>query len=121
VRVPILVPAGVLLCAYKLGFGLVQNFLEKFKIPSVWAHRTVQCAPTLRCAMSGALAGRAWICHYAAMSGGSLDSDYALSGVPMMHFKKNPILPKPEARALSQRSCLSSLLALPLWCQACRR
>jgi hypothetical protein len=27
-RVPILVPAGVLLCAYKLGFGLFQTFLE---------------------------------------------------------------------------------------------
>jgi superfamily I DNA and RNA helicase len=38
VRVPILVPTGVLLCAYKLGFGLVQNVLEKFKIPSVWDH-----------------------------------------------------------------------------------
>jgi hypothetical protein len=25
VRVPISVPTGVLLCAYKLGFGLVQN------------------------------------------------------------------------------------------------
>jgi hypothetical protein len=45
VRVPIPIPTGVLLCAYKLGFGLVQNFLEKFKIPSLWAHRTstVQC------------------------------------------------------------------------------
>jgi hypothetical protein len=54
VREPIPVPIGVLLCAYKLGFGLVQNFLEKFKIPSVWAHRTVRCAPdtalcTVRC------------------------------------------------------------------------
>jgi hypothetical protein len=44
VRVPIHVPTSVLLCAYKLGFSLVQNFLEKFKIPSVWAHRTVRCA-----------------------------------------------------------------------------
>jgi hypothetical protein len=53
VRVPIPVPTGILLCAYKLGFGLVQNFLENFKIPSVWAHRT------LHYAMSGAPAGRA--------------------------------------------------------------
>jgi hypothetical protein len=44
---------GVLLCAYKLGFGLVQNLLENFKIPSVWAHRT------LHCALSGASARRA--------------------------------------------------------------
>jgi hypothetical protein len=43
VRVPIPIPTGVLLCAYKLGFGLVQNFLENFKIPFVWAHRTVRC------------------------------------------------------------------------------
>jgi hypothetical protein len=33
VRVPIPVLTGVLLCAYKLGFGLVQNFLEKSKFP----------------------------------------------------------------------------------------
>jgi hypothetical protein len=45
VRVPISFPTGVLLCAYKLWFGLVQNYIEKFKIPSVWAHRTVRCAP----------------------------------------------------------------------------
>jgi hypothetical protein len=30
-RVPIPVPTGVLLCAYKLGFGLVQNLLEKIQ------------------------------------------------------------------------------------------
>jgi hypothetical protein len=35
VMVPIPVLIGVLLCAYKLGFDLVQNFLENFKIPSV--------------------------------------------------------------------------------------
>jgi hypothetical protein len=35
VRVPIHVPTSVLLCAYKLGFSLVQNFLENFKIPFV--------------------------------------------------------------------------------------
>jgi hypothetical protein len=31
VRVPIPVPTSVLLCAYKLGFGLVQKYLENFK------------------------------------------------------------------------------------------
>jgi hypothetical protein len=54
VRVPISVPTCVLLCAYKLGFGLVQNYIENFKIRSVWAHRKVRCAPdtalcTVRC------------------------------------------------------------------------
>jgi hypothetical protein len=47
-RVPIPVPTGVLLCDYKLGFGLVENEIENlknFKIPSVSAHRTVRCAP----------------------------------------------------------------------------
>jgi hypothetical protein len=64
VRIPVLVPTGVLLCAYKLGLGLVQNFLENFKIPYVWAHRT------LHCAMFGAPAGRAQICSCAPLSGG---------------------------------------------------
>jgi hypothetical protein len=32
-RVPIPIPTGVLLCAYKLGFGLVQNKIEKFQNP----------------------------------------------------------------------------------------
>jgi hypothetical protein len=45
VRIPIHVQTCVLLCAYKLGFVLVQNFLEKIKIPSIWAHQTVRCAP----------------------------------------------------------------------------
>jgi hypothetical protein len=75
VRVPIPIPIGVLLCAYKLGFGLVQNFLENFKIPSVWAHRT------LHCAMSGAPDGHAQISFCAALSGGSPDSYCALSSV----------------------------------------
>jgi hypothetical protein len=57
VRVLISIPTGVLLCAYKLGFGFVQNFLEKFKISSVWAHWTVRCAPDT--ALSGAVVGRA--------------------------------------------------------------
>jgi hypothetical protein len=45
VRVQYLSQQVFFLCAYKLVFGLVQNFLEKFKIPSVWAHRTVRCVP----------------------------------------------------------------------------
>jgi hypothetical protein len=56
-RVSIPVPTSVLLCDYKLGFGLVVNQIENlknFKIPSVWGHRTVRCAPdtalcTVRC------------------------------------------------------------------------
>jgi hypothetical protein len=56
-RVPIPVPTGVLLCDYKLVFGLVKIWIENlkiFKIPSVSAHRTVRCAPdtalcTVRC------------------------------------------------------------------------
>jgi hypothetical protein len=75
VRVPIPISTGVLLCAYKLGFGLVDNFLEKSKIPSVWAHRA------LHYALSGPPAGRAWICHCAALFGGSPNSDCALSDV----------------------------------------
>jgi hypothetical protein len=58
------IPIGVLLCAYKLGFGLVQNFLENFKTSSVWAHRT------LHCAMSGAPAAHAQIPFCAALFGG---------------------------------------------------
>jgi hypothetical protein len=43
VRVPIPIPTGVLLRAYKLEFCLTQNFLgKKIKIRSVWAHRTVR-------------------------------------------------------------------------------
>jgi hypothetical protein len=80
VRVPIPVPTCVLLCAYKLGFGLVQNFLEKFKIPSFWAHRKVRCAP------DSALAGRAWICHFADLFGGSPDRHCTVFGVPMKRF-----------------------------------
>jgi hypothetical protein len=42
-RVPIPIPT-----AYKLGFDLVKNQIENlknFKNPSIWAHRTVRCAP----------------------------------------------------------------------------
>jgi hypothetical protein len=31
-RVPIPVPTSVILCDYKLGFGLVKSYIEKFKI-----------------------------------------------------------------------------------------
>jgi hypothetical protein len=51
VRVPIPVPTSVLLCAYKLGFGLVQNLLENFNSLCLGSldssvctrHFTVQC------------------------------------------------------------------------------
>jgi hypothetical protein len=39
VRVPIFVPIGVILCAYKLGFGLVRNPEKVFKFFSVLTHR----------------------------------------------------------------------------------
>jgi hypothetical protein len=54
-RVPIPVPTSVILCDYKLGFGLVGNSIEKFKIfqsslclgspdsPVCTEHCTVQC------------------------------------------------------------------------------
>jgi hypothetical protein len=87
VRVPIPVPTSVLFCAYKLGFGLVQNFLEIFKIPSIWAHRT------LHCAMSGAPARRAQIPFCAAVSGGSLDSYCALSDVHRTCTVHCPVCP----------------------------
>jgi hypothetical protein len=51
VRVPIPVPTSVLLCAYKLGFGLVQNFLENFNLPLCLSspdspvHRHGACIP----------------------------------------------------------------------------
>jgi superfamily I DNA and RNA helicase len=59
VRVPIPVPPSVLLCAYKLGFGLVQNFLKIFKIPSVWINGQFGVHRKLHSAMSGAPVGRA--------------------------------------------------------------
>src|SRR5688572_23653856 len=54
-RVPIPVPTSVILCDYKLGFGLVRSYIEKFKIfqtplclgspdsPVCTGHCTVQC------------------------------------------------------------------------------
>jgi hypothetical protein len=91
VRVPIPVPTGVLLCAYKLGFGLVQNYLEDFKIPSVWAHWTVPCAPDS--AMSGAPAMSVQIQLCASLSGGSPDSYCALSCVHRSRTVDCPVCP----------------------------
>jgi hypothetical protein len=54
-RVPIPVPTGVLLCAYKLGFGLVKKLVRKFEnfqkplcrgspdSPVCTGHYTVHC------------------------------------------------------------------------------
>jgi hypothetical protein len=83
-RVPIPVPIGVLLCDYKLGFGLVENEIENFKknqnslylgssdSPVCTGHCTVhcpvhqmraqnsfflcavRCAPDRHCRLSGA-------------------------------------------------------------------
>jgi hypothetical protein len=69
VRVPIPIPIGVLLCAYKLGFGLAQTFLEKFQnalylgsLDSLvcTGHCTVQCPVHWL--------GLGWICYFAALS-----------------------------------------------------
>jgi hypothetical protein len=84
-RVPIHVPTSVILCVYKLGFGLVGNYIEKFKnfksslclgspdSPVRIGHCTVQC-PVHR-------HPRAQIPFSCALSGGSPDSYCALSGV----------------------------------------
>jgi hypothetical protein len=70
VRVPIPVSTCVLLCSYKLGFGLAQKFRQKSQValclgssdsPVCIGHCTVQC-PLDRL-------GLAWICHCAALSG----------------------------------------------------
>jgi hypothetical protein len=57
VRVSIPVPTGVLLCAYKFGFGLAQKFLEKFQnFLSLGSSNSPVWHRTLHCALSGALA-----------------------------------------------------------------
>jgi hypothetical protein len=70
VRVPIPVPICVLLCSYKLGFGLVQKFLQKYQValspgssgsPVCTRHCTLQC--------SVHRLGLAGICHCAVLSG----------------------------------------------------
>jgi hypothetical protein len=93
VRVPIPVPTGVLLCAYKLGFGLVQNSIENFKIPSVWAHRTVRYAPDTALCNVGCTGWAHAVCSCAAMSGGSPDSYCALSGVHRTGTVDCPVCP----------------------------
>jgi hypothetical protein len=84
-RVPIPVPTSVILCDYKLGFGLVGSSIEKFKIfqtplclgspdsPVCTGHCTVQC-PVHR-------QPRAQTPFFCALSGGSPDSYCAMSGV----------------------------------------
>jgi hypothetical protein len=56
-RVPIPIPIGVLLCAYKLGFGLVQKLdrkSQKFqKSPLSGLTQQSGVHRTLRCALSG--------------------------------------------------------------------
>jgi hypothetical protein len=62
-RVPIPVPTSVILCDYKLGFGLVGNYIEKFKkfqiFPLSGLTRQSGVHRTLHCALSGAPAARA--------------------------------------------------------------
>jgi hypothetical protein len=89
-RVPIPIPTSVILCDYKLGFGLFGNYIEKFKIlqsslylgspdsPVCTGHCTVQC-PVHRLPR----AGTPFSC---ALSGGSPDSYCALSGAPIFGF-----------------------------------
>jgi hypothetical protein len=120
VRVPIPVPTGVLLCAYKLGFGLVQNFLKKIKIPSVWAHRTFRCGTvhyTVQCSVHQQ--GRAWIYHYAAMSSGAPNSDCALSVVHQTGTVHCPVCPwsvfKKDFPCLSPSAGYSLLRAQASW------
>jgi hypothetical protein len=125
VRVPITVPTSVLLCAYKLGFGLVQNFLENFKIPSVWAHWTVRCAPNtalcnVRCI--GSACADLLLCYPIRWFTGQLLCDVrcapymhcALSGVPRCIFLKG--FPCPSLRAIhfSSRWPLPSVSLSPL-------
>jgi hypothetical protein len=122
VRVPIPVPTGVLLCAYILGFGVVQNFLEKFKIPFAWAHRTVRCAPNtalcnVRCT-GWARADLLLCCHVWWFTRQQLyvvrcapDIQCRLSGVPITGFKNLSPL---EARAFSSPAQTSQSLCLAI-------
>jgi hypothetical protein len=86
VRVSIPVPTSVLLCAYKLGYGLVQNLLENFKIPTVWAHRTVWCAPDIaQCSVwcTGWTRADLFLCCPVRCAP---DRHCRLSGVPITYF-----------------------------------
>jgi hypothetical protein len=82
VRVPIPVPTSILLCAYKLGFGLVQNFLKKSKFPLSGLT-----------GLSGAPVGHTYIYYCAALSSGSPDSHCALSGVHQTDTVDCPVCP----------------------------
>jgi hypothetical protein len=64
--------------------------LKNFKIPSVWAHQTVRCAPdtalcTVRCS-SRARKNFFFLCAVRCAP----DRHCRLSGAPIMHFKKRP-------------------------------
>jgi hypothetical protein len=124
-RVPIPVPTSVILCDYKLGFGLVGNYIEKFKIfqsslclgspdsPVCTGHCTVQC-PVHRLP-------RAESSFSCALSGGSPDSYCALSGVhrtgtvdcPVRPYRvlKNRLQPEAEPEAFCLNPCSLSLFS----------
>jgi hypothetical protein len=125
-RVPIPVPTSVILCVFKLGFGLVGNWIEKFKNPKFslcvgspdspvcTGHCTVQC-PVHR-------QPRAKIPFSCALSGGSPDSYCALSGVhrtgtvdcPVCPYRvlKNDLQPETEPEALFSLCALCALLSV---------
>jgi hypothetical protein len=96
-RVPIPVPTSVILCVYKLGFGLVGNLIENFKkfkfslclgspdSPVCTGNCTVQC-PVHRLP-------RAKTPFSCALSGGSPDSYCALSGVHRTGTVDCPVRP----------------------------
>jgi hypothetical protein len=96
-RVPIYVPTCVLLCAYKLGFSLVQNEIENFKnfkfslclgspdSPVCTGHCTVHCLVHRLCA-----------CRFpfcSTLSCGSPDNYGALSGVHQTGTVDYPMRP----------------------------
>jgi hypothetical protein len=76
VRVPIPIPRGVLLCAYKLGFGLAQKLLEKFQNSLILGSRdTALCIVPCSGLASGGSAS--------VQSGVHWTVSYSLSGVPL--------------------------------------
>ena len=131
-RVPIPVPTSVILCDYKLGFGLVGSSIEKFKIfqtplclgspdsPVCTGHCTVQC-PVHR-------QPRAQTPFFCALSGGSPDSYCALSGVhrtgtvdcPVRPYRvlKKGLQPETKPEALFSLCALCSLFSGDLFSPA---
>jgi hypothetical protein len=125
-RVPIPVPTSVILCDYKLGFGLVGNKIEKFKIfqssfclgspdsPVCTGHCTVHCLVHRQ--------PRASNLFPCALSGGSPDNYCALSGVHRTgtvdcsvrpyRVLKNRLQPATEPEAFFSLCALCSLI---LW------